>query len=263
MEVFHVKLPADLIMRIAGMRSVDEAMIRTGEQFCERLIEANEKINLVSRAGDIGAEIERQFLLSLALLSRLPRRQTLRWLDIGSGGGFPAIPIAIFRPYDSFHLVESVAKKAFFLERTARALDLRNVRVINDRAEQYLASDRIPRDRYNWLSIKAVAGLKEAFAWGEAALVHRGTLVTFKPMTLGLDDLGEENPVVTHTRPGGRHAFGVERAFSGFALRGHSLVIVNRHRSTAPICPYGFSVRNVRTASQRGVPGFVSESART
>lgn len=189
--MFHVKLPSDLIRHIAGTRVVDEAMIRTGEQFCEQLIEANKKINLVSRAGDTEAEIESQFLLSLAILSRLPRRQTLRWLDIGSGGGFPAIPIAIFRPYDSFHLVESTAKKAFFLERTARALDLRNVRVINDRAERYLAGDDVPPERYNWLSIKAVAGWKEAFDWGNSALVPHGTLVTFKPLTLGLEELGQ------------------------------------------------------------------------
>lgn len=186
-----MKLPVNLLTRIAGMRSVDEAMIRTGEQFCERLIEANKKINLVSRAGDTEAEIECQFLLSLAILTRLPRRQTLRWLDIGSGGGFPAIPIAIFRPYDSFHLVESVAKKAFFLERTAHALGIRNVRVINERAERYLAGDEMPPERYNWLSIKAVSGWNEAFAWGEAALVPRGTLVTYKPLTIDLEGLGQ------------------------------------------------------------------------
>lgn len=189
--MFHVKLPVDLIRRITGTRSVDEAMIQRGEEYCERLLKANKKINLVSRAGDTEAEIERQFLLSLAILTRLPRRQTLRWLDIGSGGGFPAIPIAIFRPYDSFHLVESIAKKAFFLERTARALGLHNVRVVNDRAERYLAGDEVPPERYDWLSIKAVAGWKEAFAWGEAALVHRGTLVTFKPLTMGLEELGQ------------------------------------------------------------------------
>jgi 16S rRNA (guanine527-N7)-methyltransferase len=179
--MFHVKPFADTITKLVGQKRISRELTEALEQYRELVRTANSKINLVSRAGDTVAEIERQTLLSLALISRLPKKP-LRWLDIGSGGGFPAIPLAICRPDDSFDLIESISKKAFFLERTVAALNLSGVRILNDRAERYLAIENPDRRRYDWLTIKAVGGWKDAFSWGAAALHPGGMLATFKPM---------------------------------------------------------------------------------
>ncbi|HUU45325.1 MAG TPA: 16S rRNA (guanine(527)-N(7))-methyltransferase RsmG [Acidobacteriota bacterium] len=176
-----MKLSADLIAKLIGEEAVDVTALSAAEQYCDLIAEANRKINLVSRAGDVATEIARQFALSVAVIPKLPDTGPLHWLDIGSGGGFPAIPIAIFRPRDSFDLIESVAKKAFFLERASERLGLVNLRVINQRAEEFLRKPISDTSRYNILSLKAVAGWKEAFAWANSALAPGGTLITFKP----------------------------------------------------------------------------------
>lgn len=184
-----MKLPADLIAKVAHLESIDDYQLATVERFCDLLLRTNRQINLISRAGDVGREIERQLLLSLAVLPRLPIDRSLRWIDVGSGGGFPAIPLAIFRSGDRFDLVESVAKKSFFLERTSEALGLTNVAVLNCRIEELIAKPT-PRDSlYNWMSVKAVAGWLDNLHWGHDLLASDGHLVTYKPTGPSEDDL--------------------------------------------------------------------------
>jgi 16S rRNA (guanine527-N7)-methyltransferase len=77
-------------------------------------------------------------------------------LDLGSGGGFPGIPVAIAEPDCSMILCESIGKKARFLEETVEKLGLKNVRVVHARAEDYLASNRV-----DLVLIRAVSSVRE------------------------------------------------------------------------------------------------------
>jgi 16S rRNA (guanine527-N7)-methyltransferase len=116
---------------------------------------ANARVNLVSRASAAAEElVERHLLDSLLALPLLPppagRR---RLLDIGSGGGFPAIPLLIARPDLDGTLVEATGKKARFLQEVIRELDL-TARVLNAR---FPAPQMTEQTRFDLLTSRAVA----------------------------------------------------------------------------------------------------------
>ncbi len=101
----------------------------------------NERVNLVSSAElhVLGPLI----LEALWAASRYPANFRSH-LDIGSGGGFPALPLGILRPGVEVTLVESRTRKAVFLETVACELGLRNLRIVNQRLDQYLRSLATP-----------------------------------------------------------------------------------------------------------------------
>jgi 16S rRNA (guanine527-N7)-methyltransferase len=194
-----VKLPLHSISELTGIREIERSLLERSEHYCTLLLEANQRINLISRGGDQEHEISRQFLISLASLPLIPADTRLRWLDIGSGGGFPSIPLALFRPHISFVLVESAAKKAFFIERTAEALELDNVKVHNERIRPgNRLRNCVEGECYDWLSVKAVTSWEETLQWGSAFLGPGGRLLTYKAdapstdQTLAIRDNGFE-----------------------------------------------------------------------
>jgi 16S rRNA (guanine527-N7)-methyltransferase len=106
----------------------------------------NERLNL-TRIRDLADSVQFHYCESLFLARFLPQG-SLRVVDIGSGGGFPGIPVAIFRPDCEVTLVESHHRKAVFLREAARGIP--NVKVISRRAEEV-------HDRFDWLISRAVA----------------------------------------------------------------------------------------------------------
>lgn len=102
-------------------------------RYLELLLAANQAFNLTAIT-DPDEAWSKHIEDSLSLLPEL-EGVTGKVIDVGSGGGLPAIPLAIARPDLQFTLVESTAKKARFLETTALALGLKNVRVKSERAE--------------------------------------------------------------------------------------------------------------------------------
>lgn len=122
----------------------------------------NTRVNLISRK-DI-AELEEHHLLhSLALANVLKPADDARFVDLGTGGGFPGLPLAIVYPQCRFTLVDSIAKKGRAVEAIAAALSLRNVRVLNVRAESV-------RDRFDYVLGRAVAALPQFLAWAKPLL---------------------------------------------------------------------------------------------
>lgn len=112
-------------------------MSRTGvelmDTYIRELYRWNEKMSLTS----VKPNDARETLIepSLAMIEFLPEAEPLSVIDIGSGGGFPAIVLAIQLPIHSFLLVESNKKKAAFLNNIAGILKLKNVKVVAERAE--------------------------------------------------------------------------------------------------------------------------------
>lgn len=97
--------------------------------------EWNAKINVISRK-DIAALYERHVLHSLGIAKVQPFNPGARVLDVGTGGGFPGIPLAILFPETEFHLVDSIGKKIKVVEEVSAALGLKNVKAAHIRAEK-------------------------------------------------------------------------------------------------------------------------------
>jgi len=122
------------------------------------LFVTNEKINLTRI--DAASAWSRHVIDSLTLLAPLASLEdATRGVDIGSGGGLPAIPLAITRPDIAWTLIESTAKKARFLKAVVRALGLRNVTVVQSRAEA--AARTAMRESFDVATSRAVSALSD------------------------------------------------------------------------------------------------------
>ena len=95
----------------------------------------NEKINVVSRK-DIDNLYERHIIHSLGIAKVQPFSPNSKILDVGTGGGFPGIPLAVMFPETQFYLVDSIGKKIKVVQSVVQSLDLKNVKAEQIRAEQ-------------------------------------------------------------------------------------------------------------------------------
>ncbi|WP_343703389.1 16S rRNA (guanine(527)-N(7))-methyltransferase RsmG [Chitinophaga sp.] len=125
--------------------------------------EWNEKINVISRK-DIDALYEKHVLHSLAIAAAADLTPGLQVLDLGTGGGFPGIPLAIFFPEVQFHLVDSIGKKIKVVEAVAEGLNLSNVTTAHSRAED------IKNRKFDLVVSRAVAPLKDLWGWSKPLL---------------------------------------------------------------------------------------------
>jgi 16S rRNA (guanine527-N7)-methyltransferase len=130
-------------------------------RYLDLLIEANKTMNLTRITERGEAEIH-HVGDSLTLLPFLPTGN-ISIADVGSGGGVPGIPLAIARPDAQFLLIESTKKKAAFLERAIAELQLPNVRVVGQRAEDIGQSGR--RQTFDVAIARAVATLDWLAEW--------------------------------------------------------------------------------------------------
>ena len=119
--------------------------------------EWNEKINVISRK-DIDNLYERHILHSLSIAKLLQFKNGTKILDLGTGGGFPGIPLAILFPDSRFHLVDSIGKKLNVVDDVKTNLGLKNTFIFHARAEEM-------DYQYDFVVSRAVAKLPELLTW--------------------------------------------------------------------------------------------------
>lgn len=117
----------------------------------------NEQINVVSRK-DIDALYERHVLHSLGIAKVVRFNASARILDVGTGGGFPGIPLAILYPDTEFVLVDSIGKKIKVVNQVAQALGLNNVSAFHQRAESIEGS-------FDFVVTRAVTRMQGLVQW--------------------------------------------------------------------------------------------------
>ncbi len=120
--------------------------------------EWNEKINVISRK-DIEALYEKHVLHSLTIAAMCSFDDGAHVVDIGTGGGFPGIPLAIFFPNVEFLLSDSIGKKIKVVQEVASAIGLKNVTAVHGRVEE------IKGRKFDYAVSRAVAPLSELWKW--------------------------------------------------------------------------------------------------
>lgn len=147
--------------------------------------EWNEKINVISRK-DIDEFYERHVLHSLGIAKIMEFADGTKVLDIGTGGGFPGIPLAILFPNVEFTLVDSIGKKITVVNAVAESLGLKNVKAYHERAEKI-------KEKFHFVVSRAVTQMPVFLRW----LKGKFEKEQFNPKHNGVlylkgGDLGEE-----------------------------------------------------------------------
>ncbi len=117
----------------------------------------NARINVISRK-DIDLLYERHILHSLSIAKVISFKKDTRIVDIGTGGGFPGIPLAIMFPETKFHLVDSIAKKIKVVAAVSQELNLTNVSFEQARAEEL-------KGKYDFVISRAVTTIPQFYHW--------------------------------------------------------------------------------------------------
>lgn len=138
-------------------KGLSPEQIQQFEQLGELYPFWNAQINVISRK-DIDMLYLHHILHSLAIAKVITFLPGEKVLDVGTGGGFPGIPLAILFPETQFHLVDSIGKKIKVVNEVAKALGLKNVKASHMRAEQV-------NDQFDFVVSRAVTQLKDFYPW--------------------------------------------------------------------------------------------------
>ncbi len=161
------------------------------EQLQELYVHWNAQINVISRK-DTEDFYERHVLHSLGIAKIMEFADGSSVLDIGTGGGFPGIPLAILFPNVQFHLVDSIGKKIKVVTEVAAALGLTNVRATHARAEEI-------KEQFDFIVSRAVTAMPQFMPWTKGKFLKQ----SINPLNNGIlylkgGDLTEELAPLKH-----------------------------------------------------------------
>ena len=210
---------------IAG--SLPESFLDAVERFVALLLAGNRRFNLTRVTSP--REVARLHLLdSLAALPQIDHMVPSQAIDLGSGGGLPALPLAMARPGTHWTMVDSIGKKATILSEFVQALSLPNVSVLADRAEA-LGRRAAHRERYELVTARACASLPVLAELALPLLTVGGSLLAWKGPLTETDEEVRRGRVASGQLGGGRLRI-VDPGVT--ALGGHRFVIVSKERVT-------------------------------
>ncbi len=128
----------------------------------------NSKINIISRK-DIDSLYEKHVLHSLSIAAVFNCTPGAEILDLGTGGGFPGIPLAIFFPEVQFHLADSIGKKLKVVDAVAEAIGLTNI------TTQHIRAEEIKNRKFDAVVSRAVAPLADLWRWSKPLIKKKSS----------------------------------------------------------------------------------------
>ena len=157
---------------------LDKKQIDDLERFANDLIYWNKKVNLISRK-DESEILAKHILHSLSILKYLRIKDKAKCLDIGTGGGFPGIPLKIAKPKINMLLIDSIAKKIKITSMFAQHTGQRNIVAKTMRAEE-LALQKEYNNYFDFVFARAVTKTNKIVRWSEKILKNKGKIVLLK-----------------------------------------------------------------------------------
>lgn len=203
--------------------SVSNYQLTQFDIYRHELKEWNKRINLTSVTDDLGI-IEKHFIDSLLLFCYYKPDNGIEAADVGTGAGFPGLPVKIYRQDIRLSLFESVGKKARFLEHIIAKLGLESVHVVNDRVELAARSPEY-REQYELVVARSVARLPVLAEYCLPLVSVGGKFVAYKGREAETEFRDAESAV---EKLGGQ----LERMESNLSEDGRSLVFIGKVRNT-------------------------------
>jgi 16S rRNA (guanine527-N7)-methyltransferase len=153
----------DIILKY--FKNLTENQIEQFSKLQELYQDWNLKINVVSRK-DIDELFLRHVLHSLGIAKVIQFKPGSKVMDVGTGGGFPGIPLAILFPETQFHLVDSIGKKIKVVNEVTEGLGLENVKTTHGRVEEV-------KDTYDFIVSRAVAQMETFVGWTKGKIAKK------------------------------------------------------------------------------------------
>ena len=182
---------------ISGLKkigyNIKSEEIEKFEKFSNLLVEWNEKMNLTAVTDPEGISVK-HFLDSIVPVFKINIDKDSKIIDVGTGAGFPGIPIKIIRDDLNFNYLDSLNKRINFLKEVSNELDFKNVEFIHGRAEE-VGQNKLYREKFDYVVSRAVAPLKILSEYSIPLLKVGGIFAAFKSFDID-EELDEAKSMI-------------------------------------------------------------------
>lgn len=196
------------------------------EEYMRLLLIKNKNLNLTAIT-EKDEFIVKHYIDSLLVTQTPEFKEATDIVDIGTGGGFPAIPLAVFYPEKNFLLVDSLAKRLWAVEEMAKEIGLKNISIVHGRAEELGKSDEY-REKYDLVLSRAVAPLVTLSEYCLPFVKVGGNFIAYKTLKAGPEIEEAQKAIMLLGGEFKRE----EKNFDVSGKTHHTLVVVFKNRKT-------------------------------